>query len=777
MKNKRKLSYPGYIRIILAVVQTAAILVLAVCVHSILTWRQDWGGLREAAGDYLETSFFFRRVDEILDHKILGRQNLELFESDGEFDDLKEIDIQSYGLPNTNYQDLNTTYLVKDLLDFDRSGGRQELHEAIEKAVRDGNRNHPAGEILGDQWENLETILPVTDISLAECSKWYTNSTDFILEMYQKLDEVCESISSAYQAYTMLQDESWSEDAPSNLRYCILNKATGEIYTNLEVTTFEQAEKALPELPEFMPLFKGERSYNVMVADPDETYSEAALLWFQSERFVSTNEKVLLAVDPSFPVMDGLQTDSEQFSQLGSRLMACTAAAVLSLLVLVVCFLLSILSTGHLAPHQETRLYFVDRIPSELALAAYMFLLILFVVAFRRGPGPLGPYLTRYRIRLALIAAGYLVFLSGCTGLARRLQRKTLWSNSISCMLVHSWRQVTSTRLLSGRFLVIYITFFALNLLFLVIFGRAGVFLVLIMDIVALLYLLRDLVGKQSVWEGIHKISQGNLSYKIDVTPLQGDTYEMAKAINDMGDGLQEAVDSLLKNERLKAELITNVSHDLKTPLTSIVNYVDLLKKENPQGENVRKYIEILEQKSLRLKQLTEDLVEASRISSGNITLEMMRLPFEEILHQACGEFADRFDERHLKTVLSIDQEKPLWIMADGNQLWRVLENLMSNVCKYAKEGTDFSISLKRSAQDHRIVLEMKNETDQDLFVSDEDLTERFVRGDVSRHTEGSGLGLSIAKSLAELMGGTLQIHTQERQFLAVLSFEDAGQN
>jgi signal transduction histidine kinase len=297
-----------------------------------------------------------------------------------------------------------------------------------------------------------------------------------------------------------------------------------------------------------------------------------------------------------------------------------------------------------------------------------------------------------------------------------------------------------------------------------------GIFLIFVMDMAVLLYLLRDMAGKQSVWEGIHQISGGDLSYKIDLTTLQGETYEMGKAVNEMGDGLQKAVDAIVKNERLKAELITNVSHDIKTPLTSIVNYVDLLKRENLQGERVQNYIRILDQKSQRLKQLTEDLVEASKISSGNIELQMVRMQLQSMIRQAYGEFQERLEERSLTPVWNMETE-PACIMADGRQLWRILENLLGNIYKYALEGTRIYIDLYR--EEGRVYLSLKNTSAQKLTVSAQELAGRFVRGDRSRSTEGSGLGLSIAQSLTEIQGGTFELTVDGDLFKVRIGFEE----
>ena len=290
----------------------------------------------------------------------------------------------------------------------------------------------------------------------------------------------------------------------------------------------------------------------------------------------------------------------------------------------------------------------------------------------------------------------------------------------------------------------------------------------LVLDMAVLLYLMRDEVGKQNVREGLYQISQGKLDYRIDTKAMTGESLEMSLAVNEMGEGLQKAVDSMVKNERLKAELITNVSHDIKTPLTSIINYVDLLKREELQNERAREYIRVLDQKSQRLKQLTEDLIEASKISSGNIELHMTELNLGQMLRQAYGECSERLEESQLEMEISMEKE-PVVIRADGRQLWRVFENLFGNMAKYAMPGTKARLEMKRGQEGVEILF--RNICRQKLQMSADELQERFVRGDLSRSTEGTGLGLSIAKSLTELMGGRFQISLEDDSFQAALWF------
>ena len=242
----------------------------------------------------------------------------------------------------------------------------------------------------------------------------------------------------------------------------------------------------------------------------------------------------------------------------------------------------------------------------------------------------------------------------------------------------------------------------------------------------------------------------------------------MGDAINKIGEGLYHAVDASMKNERLKADLITNVSHDIKTPLTSIINYVDLLKREKLENEKARNYIAVLDAKSQRLKQLTEDLVEASKVSSGNITLQMERLNFVELVYQTAGEFNERFEARGLTAVTKLPKE-PVIILADGRRIWRVIENLYNNVAKYAMEHTRVYVGME--VLENTAFFSIKNISEQALNIDASELTERFIRGDVSRSTEGSGLGLSIAKNLTNLMGGTFDIYLDGDLFKVTVSF------
>ena len=250
------------------------------------------------------------------------------------------------------------------------------------------------------------------------------------------------------------------------------------------------------------------------------------------------------------------------------------------------------------------------------------------------------------------------------------------------------------------------------------------------------------------------RLSEGQTDTRVDTKYMLWDIKKHGEYLNDVGSGLAVAVEKSVKSERMKTELITNVSHDIKTPLTSIINYVDLLKRDGVNSDNAKEYLDVLERQSHRLKKLTEDLVEASKASTGNISIDIEETDINVLLEQTVGEFEDTLKEKELELICDI--EEGLTANADGRRMWRVFDNLMSNICKYAQPKTRVYISSKK--QNGRVVTVFKNISKTQLNIDPDELTERFVRGDVSRNTDGSGLGLSIARSLTELQGGKFEI-------------------
>lgn len=269
--------------------------------------------------------------------------------------------------------------------------------------------------------------------------------------------------------------------------------------------------------------------------------------------------------------------------------------------------------------------------------------------------------------------------------------------------------------------------------------------------------------------EGGKRLAEGNLEYQIDKKGMFLELREHAENLNSIGKGMAAAVEEKTKSERFKAELITNVSHDIKTPLTSIINYVDFLKKEDIRDETIKEYVEVLDRQSRKLKKLTEDLIDASKASTGNIKIDLAPCQVGVLMTQVMGEYKEKAEKNDLKFVMKLPEEE-LEILADGRRLWRVFDNLLNNICKYSQPGTRVYMELKK-VEDKAVII-YRNTSRYELNITEEELMERFVRGDSSRHTEGSGLGLSIARNLTQLQGGTFDIYIDGDLFKVTVSFD-----
>ena len=289
----------------------------------------------------------------------------------------------------------------------------------------------------------------------------------------------------------------------------------------------------------------------------------------------------------------------------------------------------------------------------------------------------------------------------------------------------------------------------------------------LAVQLVVLAALGRLAAGFVRLRQAARRMADGDLETRVPVQTLWGPMRAQGEDLNRIREGMSAAVEERLRSERFKTDLITNVSHDLKTPLTSIINYVDLLQKQ-PLEPKAAEYAAVIARQGQRLKKLTEDLVEASKASSGSLPVHAEPTDLAELLTQAVGEYAPRLEKSDLEPVLQLPGE-PLWSLLDGRLTWRVVDNLLSNACKYSQPGT--RVYVEASRQDGRAWLQVKNISRQQLNIPAEELMERFVRGDASRTTEGSGLGLNIARSLAELQDGTFGLTIDGDLFKAWASF------
>ena len=420
----------------------------------------------------------------------------------------------------------------------------------------------------------------------------------------------------------------------------------------------------------------------------------------------------------------------------------------------------------------------IHRVPLDLFLAAAL-AAILFLANYSGGAGNLLLYnpLWTWILPSTLMALwiGFVALLTFCT-LAARFRAGKWWRNSIIyivCRFVYrAVRGFVRALPIAWKGILVYAVVVLVNFFGMLLICLSGSFfqlLVLVaLDIAGLYFVIRIMRQLKALQTAAQKLAAGDLNYTVDTEKMYPVLKEHGDDLNAVSIGMNRAVNERMKSERFKTELITNVSHDLKTPLTSIVSYVDLLKKEPIESEQAQEYIEVLDRQSQKLKKLTTDLVDASKASSGALPVHSEKLDLGELLRQSAGEYTEKFAAAGIVPVLLVP-EGETYVTADGRLLWRVLDNLLGNAVKYAQSGTRLYLELMQDETE--TVLTLKNISREPLNIPAEELMERFVRGDGSRHTDGSGLGLSIAKSLMELMGGKLALTLDGDLFKAALVF------
>lgn len=514
--------------------------------------------------------------------------------------------------------------------------------------------------------------------------------------------------------------------------------------------------------------------------------------------------RMWIGVDTSFPITgDQFESGWDTYNSLIPRIGEYILLICICLIIWLILFSYLTYTAGRAVDEEGNIVWYIngfDRLYTEFVLAAGGVLVYFGVTGFYRilmtvwdGRDYLmDPYfaghgkLTQWYLVGIGALYGFAVSLIFCIlwySFARRIKSKNLWQDSFFHGL---WQKcyrgasmVLYHRNITIRTLIPYNLFLIVNLCCLV--GAyvyqdyryptiAIIVLLLIFDAMVGVAMFRRNAEMADIVDAIKRIRQGEVDYQLEVDRLHGENREIAEAVNNIGEGIKNAVATSVKDERMKSDLITNVSHDIKTPLTSIINYVDLLKRQKIETEPVKSYIEILDSKSQRLKQLTDDLVEASKISSGNIELQKEKLNLTELLNQSVGEFLEKFEEKQLQIVFE-HTDCQATVYADSRRMWRVIENLFNNIFKYAMPVTRVYIEVH--IEDGTVVASVKNISQKQLNIRPDELTERFIRGDESRSTDGSGLGLSIAKSLVEVQGGEFDVYLDGDLFKVTIRFPE----
>ena len=595
----------------------------------------------------------------------------------------------------------------------------------------------------------------------------------------------------AYLRQTLYQEQCYDSLSTANDYLCAQLDSVGlldrsyyfvndEAYTAVEYDP-EAAQQLLSELPRlFADAFSRElSSCQLVVSDPDtgETYLANFDLTESDKLLYDTQELYVyhLSESTGFTTMQVAITatlleksgQAPSYSYLVcSWLLAHTGLTifltVLCGLLTLFCFCFSMASAGHWQNHEGIHLTWLDKIPADVWIIA---LLSAFFIGWDTFYSEWG----RVLFCAALIPVTLLflcVFAAQCKAgtvirgsltarvlrlLWRILRGVTLWLRRIVTGIPLVWKTALVTAALAFLEFILYVSP-----------SRDPLFLVVkVLEILAVLAIALNL---RTLEKNGKQLSEGDLSTPVDTKRLFGAFRRYGQAMNRLQSGMESAVQEQMRAERMKTELITNVSHDIKTPLTSIVNYVDLLKKEDISSPAAREYITVLDRQSKRLKKLTEDLVEASKASSGALPVDLQPTDVSVLFSQITGEYQDRLADCHLTLVTQPPVGQPV-VLADSKLLSRVMDNLVSNICKYAMPETRVYVS--GVTADGQMTMSFKNVSRAELNISPDELMERFVRGDTSRHTEGSGLGLSIARSLVQLMGGTFRLSIDADLFRA----------
>lgn len=565
--------------------------------------------------------------------------------------------------------------------------------------------------------------------------------------------------------------------------YLLVNEESKIAYTNIQQTsktnTIEKLKQVIIANNKYWSISNNQIQTNVERLSEENIVRNEDL---QKISEFSMNKQYYTAFDETVQNLDStsdITRNRALYNQTKSLYKYSYSTLIISIIIGSIELIYLIYSLGYVKNKEEIYLSWLDKIPLEILFFGYF---LLFFVEAALLAICLSVISVDVNLCVMLIMlVGYFSVLSALYGagtLLKRIKVHTFFKNSVTYRilkwLVQKYKNVKNTissnKNLGGKIALYFIGIVTVSILIGLIFKEFGILLDIVFWIWCYYKIMKEVDKFKQIHDATEKIYKGDTDIKLDESLYTGVLKELAIYINDIAGGFSNAIKESLKSERLKTELITNVSHDIKTPLTSIINYVDLLKQENIQNEKAKEYIEVLDNKSQRLKKLIEDLVEASKASSGNIKINKEVLNVKELLNQVTGEFEDKFNSRCLNIISKLPEET-VYIKADSRYLYRVLENTYSNVAKYAEENTRVYIDCILEEK-NTVAIYVKNISKDELNISADELMQRFVRGDKSRNTEGSGLGLSIAKSLTELQDGTFNIYLDGDLFKVAIKFK-----
>lgn len=555
-----------------------------------------------------------------------------------------------------------------------------------------------------------------------------------------------------------------------NFKFLIIDNKTNKAFTNLEQTTkTDTIEKLQEELSTYAYYWNYENG-NVKTNINDLTLENITYKFPYSQIKENYDCKIYTAIDNKFSYYDDYYESSLLYEIATKSNKTALINLPISFIIILVCIILITIYAGKKKGEKEIQLDVLDKVPLEIIA---IFVLIILAIALTLCVEiSYSMNIIAFITMLIICGIIYIIGLASYETFVKRIKTHTLFKNTITYrifkFLVRTSKTIFNNFNLAAKIAIILIAF-GIGTIILANSDFIGIVILLVLYAFAFKISLSYAHKILDIKETAKQIYEGNTEVRLKEDEYKGVLKELCVYINDIAGGFSNAIEKGIKSERMKTELITNVSHDIKTPLTSIINYVDLLKKEEMPNEKAKEYLDILDKKSQRLKRLTEDLVEASKASSGNIKLNMEKLDVKELIKQISGEFEDKLKEKKLDLILSMPEEDA-FIMADSRYLYRVVENMYSNIVKYALPSSRVYVDIILDKENIRI--ELKNISKEKLNISADELMERFVRGESSRNTEGSGLGLSIAQSLTELQKGKFNIYLDGDLFKVTISFE-----
>lgn len=610
-----------------------------------------------------------------------------------------------------------------------------------------------------------------------------------ILSNIEYIDSIIDSnYSKSYSKYAQIDDEDYAEGKIyyeknnyndsylfSNIKYIIINKKTGGLYTNLKTQNYTQDIEKMKSKEIYWTYEDGKIDTNIELMNQDNAKYLISNYGFT----LSSDEyNIYTSFDSeSLNSANIYYVEQEIYNLFKGHENAPAYLIPISAIALIIMIIFLCISIGHEKGKEGIVLNGIDKFPYEI-----LFIIISSIIGIVLSLGIAGIEVQiPQKMIISLFLLSYLgTYVSGMVLFVttiKRIKAKKFWKSFLIykiCKMIKNWiikifNSITDKTNTTKKIVIAYFSFIIITAILISISDTFTGFILLIAFWIFIFYeILQYNKRLQQIQKALQDIYEGNPDIHLEEEVLKGTLRKMARYINDIAGGFHNAIEQSLKSERMKTELITNVSHDIKTPLTSIINYVDLLKKENIQDPKIEQYIAILDKKSQRLKKLIEDLVEASKVSSGNLKLNEENINIKELLQQITGEFEDRFEKKNLKIDMNLAKEDMI-IKADTRYMYRIVENLFSNITKYALENTRVYIELNKNNK--KIDLTIKNISKDRLNITSEELMQRFVRGDKSRYTEGSGLGLSIAKSLTELQGGHFEIQIDGDLFKVLITW------